>query len=138
MCDKAWIPATILTIQVASQLIGNFFAGQLADTIGRKIPFFLSIAIMILFNLICYFSVNWIMFTVCRILLGLGTGFFLTIQYNYLSEFSLARWRSWLIGFPSWPMQACVLAFILWLVKDWRNIHLLIALSGVPLLAAWL
>ena len=137
VCDRAWIPATILTIQVGCQLFGNFFAGHIADAIGRKIPFFMSLVIMMFFNLVSYFSVSWIMFTICRIFIGIGTGCFLTIQYSYLSEFSLARWRTWLIGFPSWPMQSCVLALILWLLKDWRNAHLVIALAGIPFLAAW-
>ena len=136
ICDRAWIPSTIMTIQVLFQLFGNFFAGQLADTIGRKIPFFASIFIIIGFNIICYFSVSWVMFTVSRVFIGLGCGLFLTIQYCYLSEFSLARWRSWLIGFPSWPIQTCILALVLWLLQDWRKAHLVTALIGLPFIVA--
>lgn len=137
ICDRAWIPATMLTIQIVFQLFGNFFAGQIADTIGRKIPFFSSIVVICLASILCYFSVSWIMFTVSRVFIGIGAGLFLTTQYSYLSEFSLARWRTWLIGFPSWPMQTCLMALVLWLLKDWRKIHLVIALMCVPFLAAW-
>lgn len=137
ICDRAWIPATMLTIQIVFQLFGNFFAGQIADTIGRKIPFFSSIVVICLASIMCYFSVSWVMFTVSRVFIGIGAGLFLTTQYSYLSEFSLARWRTWLIGFPSWPMQTCLMALVLWLLKDWRKIHLVIALMCVPFLAAW-
>ena len=137
MCHRAWIPATIMTIQVGCQLFGDIVAGQLADTYGRKIPFFASMVLMIVFNLVAYFSVNWAMLTFAEVMIGIGTGFFFTIQYNYLSEFSLSRWRAWIIGFPSRPIQACVLALIMWLLKDWRNVHLVISLTGIPFLAAW-
>lgn len=80
VCDLAWVPATVVTIQVGFQLFGNFFAGQLADALGRKIPFFSSIILLILSNLACYFSVSWVMFAVCRVFVGIGAGFFLTTQ----------------------------------------------------------
>ena len=137
ICDRAWIPATMLTIQIIFQLFGNFFAGQIADTIGRKIPFFSSIVLIMIFSVVCYFSTSWIMFLVSRIFIGIGCGLFLTTQYSYLSEFTLARWRAWLIGFPSWPMQTCLMALVLWLLKDWRNFHLVCALMGIPFLATW-
>ena len=127
----------MMTVQLIFQLLGNFAAGQLADTFGRKIPFFSSLVIAIVFNILCYFAVNWVMFLVCRVFIGIAAGIFMTIQYSYLSEFSLARWRAWLTGFPSWPLQTCLLALVLWLLKDWRNIHLLTALIGVPFIAAW-
>ena len=130
------MPATIVSIQILFQLLGNFFAGQLADTIGRKIPFFSSLFIIVGSNLLGYFSVSWVMFTVSRVLIGIGCGLFLTVQYSYMSEFSLARWRAWLTGFPSWPIETCMLALVLWLLKDWRSIHLVIALIGLPFIGA--
>ena len=137
VCDKAWIPATIISIQVGFMLFGNFFAGHLADTVGRKIPIFMSLVILIVSNLVSYFSVSWAMFAVCRAAIGIGSGTFLTVQYNYMSEFSLSRWRTWIIGFPSWPLQSCLLALVMWLLKDWKKLHLVICLIGVPFLATW-
>lgn len=137
MCDRAWIPSTIVTISLVVNVIGYVFAGHLADTFGRKIPFFFSVFLMMAFSLVSYFSVNWIMFAAARVMIGIGNSFFLTIQYSYLSEFTLSRWRSWFIGFPSWPIQACFLALILWLLKDWQNVQLVIAAIGVPFMAAW-
>ena len=118
-------------------MIGNLFAGHLADGLGRKRPFFASIALMIAFNVVSYFSVNWIMFTISRVFIGIGAGFFLTTEYSYLCEFTLARWRPWLIGFPSWSLETCLLALVLWLVKDWQKIQIVIAGLGLPFLAAW-
>ena len=137
MCDKAWIPALINSVQVGCQLIGNIFAGHLADYMGRKIPLFLSIVTMIVCNLMSYFSVNWLMYGISKALTGIGSGLWLTVRYNFMSEFTLARWRPWLIGFPTWAIQGCILAFVLWLLRDWRNTHLVIALIAIPFLGTW-
>jgi hypothetical protein len=68
----------------------------------------------------------------------MGGGFFLTTQYCFLSEFSLARWRVWIVGFPSWPIQSSVLSLLAWLLHDWRYIQLMTALCAIPCLLAWL
>ena len=127
----------IVTAHMVVTTVGFIFAGHFADIFGRKVPFFFSIFLMMVFHLVSYFSVSWVMFLVVRMMIGVGVAFFLTIQYSYLSEFSLSRWRSWFIGFPSWPIQGCILALILWLMKDWKNVQLVIAAIGVPFMAAW-
>ncbi|XP_053393411.1 organic cation/carnitine transporter 2-like isoform X2 [Mercenaria mercenaria] len=137
VCGKAYIPSTVMSLQVAGQLVGNIIAGQIADLIGRKYPLFASIAIILVFNLIGYFATNWIIFSIARFFIGFGSGFFLSTQYSLLSEFSLAKWRVWIIGFPSWPIEACLFALCAWLVPDWRYIHLIIAIMCVPCLLAW-
>ncbi|XP_045211468.2 organic cation transporter protein-like [Mercenaria mercenaria] len=137
VCNQDYIPSTVMTLQVAGTLAGNLLAGQISDMFGRKPPFFTSIVILIVSNLIGFLSFNWIMFAVARVLVGLGAGCFLSVQYSLLSEFSLAKWRSWIIGFPSWPIQACVFALLGWLIQDWRHIQLLCCLLGVPCLLAW-
>ena len=137
MCDKAWIPASINSIQIGCMLVGNFFSGHLADAIGRKTPLFLSLALLIVLNLLSYLSVSWVMYAIVRAFTGAATGIYLTVRYTFQSEFSLARWRPWLIGFPSWPIEACLLALVLWFLKDWRNMHLVVAIVGVPFMATW-
>lgn len=128
----------MMTLQTVGVLAGNVLAGQTADLVGRKPPFFASIVLIIVSNLVGYLSVNWIMFGVARLFVGMGCGFFLTTQYNLLSEFSLAKWRVWIVGFPSWPIEQCILSLCAWLIQDWRYLHLLISILGVPCLFAWL
>ncbi|XP_053395337.1 solute carrier family 22 member 4-like [Mercenaria mercenaria] len=126
-----------MTLQVAGLLAGNILAGQLSDMIGRKPPFFTSIILITVFNLVGFFSVNWVMFAVARIFVGIGSGFFLSTQYCLLSEFSLAKWRVWIVGFPSWPIEGCVFALCAWLIQDWRYMQLLTGIMGIPCLFAW-
>ncbi|XP_053395964.1 organic cation transporter protein-like [Mercenaria mercenaria] len=137
VCGRDYIPSLIMTLQVAGLLAGNILAGQLSDLIGRKPPFFTSIILITVFNLVGFFSVSWVMFAVARIFVGIGSGFFLSTQYCLLSEFSLAKWRVWIVGFPSWPIEGCVFALCAWLIQDWRYIQLLTGIMGIPCLFAW-
>ena len=77
------------------------------------------------------------MYTITRALIGAALGLFLTIRYNFMSEFCLSRWRPWVVGVPSWSIEACLFALVLWLLKDWRKAHLATAIIGIPFLATW-
>ncbi|KAL4240986.1 hypothetical protein ACF0H5_001768 [Mactra antiquata] len=73
VCDSKWIVAMIATIQIAGELVGCFISGHLGDMIGRKPTFFLSLIILISFNIIAYFSINWQMYATIRFFIGMGS-----------------------------------------------------------------
>ncbi|XP_060552265.1 organic cation transporter protein-like [Ruditapes philippinarum] len=137
VCDKDFIPSTINSIQIAGVLAGNVISGQLADLFGRRPPFFASIWLLLLTHVVGYFSTTWQMYAVCMFFAGFGGGFFLTTQYCILSEFTLSKWRAWVVGFPSWPIQGCLYALVAWLLHDWRYFQLVTAIMAVPCLLTW-
>lgn len=137
VCDKAWVSSTITSLQMAGVLVGNLVCGQVADLVGRKPPLFLSILALTIFNTVSAFSTSWIMFAVLRFFIGLAMGFYLTVQYNVMSEFTQARWRTWVVAVPSWAVQTVLFAFVTWLLKNWKYVHLFTAAFGVPLLATY-
>ena len=73
-----------------------------------------------------------------RFFIGLGIGLQLTVMYSLQSEFTLARWRAWVVSVPSWAVQLAVFALVAWLSKDWKYIHAVTAAMGIPLLATFL
>ncbi|KAL4240147.1 hypothetical protein ACF0H5_000941 [Mactra antiquata] len=137
VCKKDFVPTLVASINIFGVLVGNFVGGQLADLIGRKIPFFASLLLLFTMHLVGYFSTSWQMFAVATFFVGMGGGFFLTTQYCLLAEFTLSKWRSWIVGFPSWPIQACLMSMVAWLLHDWRYMQLLTGLMAVPCLLAW-
>lgn len=122
---------------MAGVLIGNLVCGQVADVIGRKPPLFLSLLTLVLFNILAAFSTSWVMFAVIRFILGLAMGFELTVQYNIMSEFTLARWRTWVVAVPSWATEIALFAFVAWLLKDWQHLHFATAAVGLPMLLTY-
>ena len=138
LCDLDYIPSTVMSLQASGMLVGSLVAGQLSDTFGRKLPYFAGILTVAVFNFIGFMSTNWIMFAVSRFFIGVGAGDFISVQHCILSEFMSAQWRPWITGFPSWPLQVCALAFVSWLIKDWRYIQLFCCILGIPFLFTWL
>ena len=97
----------VTTIQMSGVLVGCFVAGILGDMIGRKPTFFLSLCLVIVFNVIAYFSVSWEMYAAVRFGIGLGNTFIThfaitkpvtweTVAQSY--SFGLSRQRSLVQG----------------------------------------
>ena len=137
LCEKSWVPQTITSMQMAGVLSGNLLSGQIADLIGRKPPLFLAISALVVLNIIAAFSVSWLMFAIIRFFIGFGIGVDITIQYNIQAEFALARWRTWIVLVPSWPIDVALFAMVAWLTMDWQYLHIATACVGAPLLATW-
>ena len=137
MCDKEWTVATITTLQMIGVLVGCFIAGQLADWIGRKWVYFLSLVSFPVLNIIAYFSVSWEMYAVLRLLLGVMLGFDISSKLNLVCEFLTTSWRPVFIAFPIWCIAAGAFALLAWLCQDWKTVHLATALAGVPALLIW-
>ncbi|XP_053393551.1 solute carrier family 22 member 4-like isoform X3 [Mercenaria mercenaria] len=137
VCDTKWIAALITTIQMSGVLVGCFISGHLGDLLGRKPTFFLSLLILIVFNVVAYFSVNWQMYSAIRFVLGMGIGFFLTVHYNVMTEFALSRWRPRIVAVPAWALEAGLFALAAWALKDWKKLHLVTAAIGVPFLLTY-
>ncbi|XP_053408167.1 solute carrier family 22 member 4-like isoform X2 [Mercenaria mercenaria] len=136
-CDLPWVPSTIASIQMLGIFFGNLVSGQLADSFGRKFPLFASLLLLIIANLVGYFSSSWLMFGVARALCGIGMGTYLTVQYSLVTEVSLPRWRPWIVAFPTWPILACGFALVSYLMPDWRKLHILATVATVPFLCLW-
>ena len=137
VCDREWTVATITTLQMIGVLVGCFIAGQLADWIGRKWVYFLSLVSFPVLNIIAYFSVSWKMYAVLRLLLGVMLGFDISSKLNLVCEFLTTSWRPVFIAFPIWCIAAGAFALLAWLCQDWKTVHLATALAGVPSVLIW-
>ncbi|XP_021376640.1 solute carrier family 22 member 4-like [Mizuhopecten yessoensis] len=137
VCDEAWIPSTITTIQMSGVLLGGLFTGHLADKIGRKPTHFLSMLTLLVFNVLCGFSVSWEMFATCRLFIGLGIGAFLTVYYPYVLEFIPNERRVVLPAFPMWGIWSALFALVAWGLPDWRYLHFVSAACAAPWLLTW-
>ncbi|KAJ8300868.1 hypothetical protein KUTeg_022387 [Tegillarca granosa] len=137
VCDKDWITATVTTIQFGGLLVGCFTMGHLADLVGRKPIYFLSLLILCVMNVVAYFSVSWQMFAVVRFVLGFGAGTYLTVYFPLMMEFISQGARPVIAGLPSWTMWAALLGLVSYLLPNWKHLHLATAVATAPWLLAW-
>ncbi|XP_061184984.1 solute carrier family 22 member 4-like [Saccostrea echinata] len=134
ICDEEWITSTITTIQMGGLLASGFIAGQVADLIGRKPTFFLSLVLLAASNLVCGFSTSWQMFAVARFVIGLACGMYLTVFFNFVLEFIPTRYRAMVMAIPAWPVFAAFFGLVCWWLRDWQYIHYATAIITAPFL----
>ena len=79
-----------------------------ADIFGRKKPLIASMAIMFVFNLICYFATDWVMFAVGRFFIGnkyvLDILYIHTLSYDFIYKRSK---HTKIVYFSSMNMSEC-------------------------------
>lgn len=94
---------TSLKLILASAFIGMFFGaaffGRLADRIGRRRAFFLTLSVYSLFSVLAAFSPNLEVLVLFRFLAGVGIGAELPICDAYLADVMPARVRGKMVAF---------------------------------------
>ncbi|CAG2187838.1 OCTN [Mytilus edulis] len=137
VCDRDWITQTFTTIQMGGLLVGGLIAGQVADIIGRKPAYFISMFFLLLFNLVAAFSSNWQMFAAFRFLIGLASGFYLSVFFVFVAEFMPRKYRSMIMAIPAWPIWAAAFGGVSYLIHDWKYLHIATAAVTAPFLFSW-
>ncbi|PTM93940.1 putative MFS transporter [Streptomyces sp. VMFN-G11Ma] len=100
--DDFQVGADQLKPLLASAFVGAFVGAvvmsRIADRLGRRRAFYLTLAVYSAFSVLAAFSPNVEMLIVCRFLAGLGIGGELPLCDAYLSDLLPARHRGRLIG----------------------------------------
>ena len=121
-------------------LVGALFWGRLADRIGRKLCFVLTIAVYSLFGGLSALSPSFECFLVLRFLTGIGVGGALPVDYGMFSEYLPPKNRGRRLVFLEayWALGSILAALIAWLIVPrfgWRAMFACSALPGFLLLA---
>lgn len=90
-----------LTVSAAmfGTFVGNFFAGNISDSIGRKKSLFLAAILFSFLSLGSAVSPNFIMLFITRMIGGVGLGISLLVAPMYIAEFSPSKHRGFLVSF---------------------------------------
>lgn len=131
------------TALFVGMMVGAWGWGSLADRIGRRPGFILTILIDSFFGLLSAFAPTYAVLLVLRALTGFGVGGTLPVDYAITAEFLPRKVRGrWLVYLESfWAVGTLVAAGLAWLIVPpfpelgWR---LLFAASAVPgLVVVW-
>ncbi|XP_028401286.1 solute carrier family 22 member 15-like [Dendronephthya gigantea] len=122
-------------------LVGLLFAGSLSDKYGRRKIISAGFIISTTAAIVVVFPKNFVVFIVCRLIFGLGSGFINSSAFSLLTEFTTDKYHSWLgIGyFTFYALGLMILPLIGFLAPAWRTFLLITALFAAPvLLLVWL
>lgn len=130
----------LATAIFVGMLVGALVWGRLADRIGRRVGFVLTIAFYSLFGFLSAFAPSFQWFIVLRVLTGFGVGGALPVDYGMFSEYLPIKNRGRRLVYLEafWALGTVFAAGIAWLIVPrfgWRALFAFSALPGFLLFA---
>ena len=128
--------AWIATANLIGMALGAFIWGGIADVIGRKKAFTLTLLVFSIFTVAGAFSPAFSWFILFRFLAGFGLGGCIPVDYALVGEFTPKKHRGRVLTAMDgwWPIGASLCAFVsAWLlgVGDWRLIMLVMIVPAL-------
>ncbi|XP_038628036.1 solute carrier family 22 member 4-like [Tachyglossus aculeatus] len=140
VCDNDWKTPLTTSLFFVGVLIGSFISGQLSDRFGRKSILFATMAVQTGFSFLQIFSINWEMFTVLFVIVGMGQ------ISNYVVAFILGTeilGKSVRIIFATlgicifFAIGYMLLPLFAYFIRDWRMLLLALTIPGVFCVPLW-
>ncbi|XP_036279125.1 solute carrier family 22 member 4 isoform X2 [Pipistrellus kuhlii] len=140
VCDDDWKTPLTSSLFFVGVLIGSFFSGQLSDRFGRKRVLFATMAVQTSFSFLQIFSINWEMFTVLFVIVGMGQ------ISNYVVAFILGTeilGKSVRIIFSTlgvctfFAVGYMLLPLFAYFIRDWRMLLLALTVPGLLCVPLW-
>ncbi|XP_032483671.1 solute carrier family 22 member 4 isoform X2 [Phocoena sinus] len=124
VCEDDWKTPLTTSLFFVGVLLGSFVSGQLSDRFGRKTILFATMAVQTGFSFLQIFSINWEMFTMLFVIVGMGQ------ISNYVVAFILGVCTCFAVGYMLLPLFA-------YFIRDWRMLLLALTVPGVLCFPLW-
>ncbi|XP_058134328.1 solute carrier family 22 member 4 [Dasypus novemcinctus] len=140
VCDDDWKTPLTTSLFFVGVLLGSFVSGQLSDRFGRKRILFATMAVQTGFSFLQIFSINWEMFTILFVIVGMGQ------ISNYVVAFILGTeilGKSVRIIFSTlgvctfFAVGYMLLPLFAYFIRDWRMLLLALTVPGVLCVPLW-
>ncbi|XP_072256940.1 organic cation/carnitine transporter 2 isoform X1 [Pyxicephalus adspersus] len=140
ICENDWKGPLTTSLFFLGVLIGSFVSGQMSDRFGRKKVLFATMAVQTGFSIVQVFSINWEMFTVLFLIVGMGQ------ISNYVAAFILGAeilGKSVRIIFSTlgvcifYAIGYMLLPLIAFFIRDWRMLLLALTVPGLFCIPLW-
>ncbi|TWP53320.1 MFS transporter [Lentzea tibetensis] len=134
LAERGWVG----TANLIGMAVGAFGWGAIADVVGRKKAFSLTLLMFSVFTVAGALSPDFVTFCVFRFLAGVGLGGCIPVDFALVGEFTPAKYRGRVLaamdGF--WPLGATLCGIVsaaLLPFDNWRLLLLTMVLPGLLL-----
>ena len=130
--EKGWV----VSIGFVGMAIGAIFSGGLADRIGRRTVFAMTLVIYSIATALCAFAPNLMWLLIFRFIVGLGLGGQLPVAVTLVSEYIPAHVRGRFIVLLEsfWGLGWLVAALVSYFVIPSYGWHITFLIGGLPAL----
>ncbi|XP_053314946.1 solute carrier family 22 member 7 [Spea bombifrons] len=135
VCDRKGLNQASATYFFVGLTAGSVVCGFAADRFGRRWILLVSFLISTVFGVMSAASVSYVMFSMCRLLSGVGLMGMTLISITLVLEWTDVAHRTLcgIVSSLSWTVGYMLLALLAFLIRDWRR--LIVAATSPCLLA---
>ncbi|XP_063774830.1 solute carrier family 22 member 7-like [Pseudophryne corroboree] len=139
VCDRKWLNQAAATFFFMGLTTGSLICGFLSDRFGRKKILLISFIVSTVFGVMSSFSVSYAMFSISRLLCGVGLMGMTLISITLVLEWTDLAHRTFCgtISSLSWTVGYMMLALLAYLLRDWHWLLLATTLPCVLAIATW-
>jgi hypothetical protein len=99
VCTNDQYVPQLFTWGIIGSILGTFLFSYLGDTIGRRLTFWLTTSIVVVFMTVKTFLVkHFVWYLVCKVLASSAYLATYTMPFSIITEISSAEYRSWAVG----------------------------------------
>ncbi|KAK6631354.1 hypothetical protein RUM44_005880 [Polyplax serrata] len=134
VCNREIYVSNTFAAGRIGEIIGTFLFGQLGDMYGRKPVFYISIAVLVIGRTLSVFTSAYYYVFLFSIALGsLASTSVFQSPLVISMEVSDEKTRSYIafLQCAGWVFGLCILAFVAWVVRDWKLIMLVTTLPNI-------
>jgi len=123
VCDKAYYPTLAVAIYYVGAIIGGFIVGWVADHYGRMPALILCNMVGFVGGFATIFSVNFLTFVLCRLMVGFAYDNSYMMLYVIVLEYTGVKWRTFVSNMSIGIFLTAAMCLTPWIAiwsKDWR------------------
>ncbi|XP_074649707.1 organic cation transporter protein-like isoform X1 [Tubulanus polymorphus] len=141
VCDYDYLGELSQSFFIMGAIVATLLVTPLADNFGRKLVYLILNGLLVIFGVATAYSVNYIMFTVFRVLSGIVGYACLLISIVATVELFPKDLRAFAgqIMFMWWSIGMMFLDLLAYFIRNWRHLQLAVALMPViTIIDIWL
>lgn len=125
-CESSWLIEITTSVLFIGWVFGSVVLGSVSDNYGRKIPLFVSMAVLLFVGFISAFMPNIYAFIICRFIIGFFLPGSFPQMFLYISENVGGRFRAFagLIIFLFAGITLSILGLKAYLIPHWKYLYI--------------
>lgn len=139
VCDRKWLVSNIKSVFMFGRFVGTVFFGQVSDRFGRRLCFFLTIALVLMTGIVVTLAKNVWLFIFLYFLQGVSQVGIYGCCFIFAMEIIGPKYRmgSGFLLHIVFSFGLIILAGISYFVRDWSHLELVINLPCILYIFYW-
>ncbi|KAF5290279.1 hypothetical protein FQR65_LT11613 [Abscondita terminalis] len=139
VCNRAYLTALGDSIFMLGVLLGSIVFGALSDKLGRRIIFFSSLVIQVIFGVLMAIAPEFWSYSIFRLVVGSTTSGVFLVAYVIAMEMVGPKDRliAGVVCQMFFSLGYMLVAFFAYFISDWRHLQIALTLPGGLFFCYW-